>query len=175
MNKAEINAALQSGHHQFANYTNGLSKADLLFSKEDKWTAAQQVDHILKSIKPLAQGLLLPKFVVKLVWGKANRNSKTYDELIHKYLEKLKLGGKATKPFVPSEIDAATVPELNQKINQAINRLIKNLGKYTEEELDIVILPHPLLGKVTLREMMYFTIYHVQHHEVLIKNTLTKN
>lgn len=26
--------------------------------------------------------------------------------------------------------------------------------------------PHPLLGKLTLREMMFFTIYHVQHHEV---------
>jgi DinB superfamily len=175
MNKAEINVALTTNHNRFAVYTNGLSKVDLLFSKTDKWTAAQQVDHIFKSIKPLAQGLLLPKFVVKLVWGKANRDSKTYEGLVNKYNEKLKLGGKATKPFVPSVIDVEAVPQLNQKILQAINRLIKNLEKFKEEELDSFILPHPLLGKVTLREMMYFTIYHVQHHEVLIKNALLKN
>jgi hypothetical protein len=25
-------------------------------------------------------------------------------------------------------------------------------------------LPHPLLGKLTLREMLYFTAYHADHH-----------
>ncbi len=175
MNKPEINDALLKAHAQFGNYTNGLSAADLLFSKEGKWTGAQQVEHIFKSIKPLAQGLLLPKFIVKLIWGKANRSSKTYDELINRYSEKLLLGGKATKPFVPRATEAVVVPVINQKINQSIKRLIKNLEKYKEEELDIIILPHPLLGKVTLREMMYFTIHHVQHHETLIKNALQKS
>jgi hypothetical protein len=33
-------------------------------------------------------------------------------------------------------------------------------------------LPHPLLGKLTLREMIYFTIYHVQHHHKLVQNQL---
>jgi hypothetical protein len=35
-----------------------------------------------------------------------------------------------------------------------------------------LILPHPLLGKITIREMLYFTAYHVQHHENIIKRDL---
>jgi hypothetical protein len=44
--------------------------------------------------------------------------------------------------------------------------------KFSEKDLDTLILPHPLLGKVTLREMLYFTIYHVQHHVEQVKTNL---
>ena len=40
--------------------------------------------------------------------------------------------------------------------------------KLDEEDLDNYILPHPLIGKTTIREMLYFTIYHVQHHHKAI-------
>jgi hypothetical protein len=33
-----------------------------------------------------------------------------------------------------------------------------------EAQLDQYLVPHPLLGKITLRELGYFTIYHTQHH-----------
>ncbi len=42
---------------------------------------------------------------------------------------------------------------------------MKRVDSFSEAQLDALILPHPLLGKLTLREMLYFTIYHVQHHE----------
>ena len=52
-----------------------------------------------------------------------------------------------------------------------IERLVLNINNYSEQQLDTFILPHPLLGKVTLREMMYFTIYHAEHHlKQAIKN-----
>jgi hypothetical protein len=38
--------------------------------------------------------------------------------------------------------------------------------------LDLLILPHPLLGKLTLREMLYFTLYHVEHHEKQVLENL---
>lgn len=53
-----------------------------------------------------------------------------------------------------------------------LRRLCASLDSFTEKELDQYVLPHPLLGKLTLREMMFFTIYHVQHHEVLTKKNL---
>ncbi len=52
-----------------------------------------------------------------------------------------------------------------KKLQGLVQKLCKRMNKYSEEELDKYILPHPLMGKVTLREMLYFTIYHVQHHE----------
>lgn len=54
-----------------------------------------------------------------------------------------------------------------------LDQLIKSIQKYSEQELDQTILPHPLLGKITLREMLYFTIYHVEHHHHLTKNNLS--
>jgi hypothetical protein len=38
------------------------------------------------------------------------------------------------------------------------------LKKFSEDDLDSIRLPHPLLGKLTVREMLYFAVYHVGHH-----------
>ncbi len=46
--------------------------------------------------------------------------------------------------------------------------LCSKLEKFDEIERDTYILPHPLLGKLTIREMLYFTIYHVAHHKELV-------
>ena len=46
-----------------------------------------------------------------------------------------------------------------------------------EKDLDFYVLPHPLIGKLTLREMLFFCIYHVQHHhkitQEIIRNSPT--
>jgi len=47
--------------------------------------------------------------------------------------------------------------------------------KSTDTQLDQYIAPHPLLGKITLRELGYFTIYHTQHHLAIIKDRLAEN
>jgi hypothetical protein len=172
MNKTEIIHALEEKHRYFIEYTNSLTDKQLLFAKQDKWTAAQQVAHIYQSVKPLAQGLVLPKFIVKMIWGKANRSSKSYTELVEKYITKLAAGGRATAPFVPSPITVEQLPQCYKKITNAIHKLSKHLHKYAETDWDVYILPHPLLGKVTLREMLYFTIYHVQHHQQIIQRDL---
>jgi len=52
--------------------------------------------------------------------------------------------------------------------------LCKQLLDYSEQDLDELILPHPLLGKLTLREMMYFTMYHVLHHHKSIEENSRK-
>jgi hypothetical protein len=63
-------------------------------------------------------------------------------------------------------------PALVQSISNEIKWLSEKLDKFTEEELDKYILPHPLLGKLTIREMMYFTIYHVLHHQMMTERDL---
>jgi hypothetical protein len=34
------------------------------------------------------------------------------------------------------------------------------------------VLPHPLLGKLTIREMLYFTVYHGEHHRLHTEQNL---
>jgi len=42
--------------------------------------------------------------------------------------------------------------------------LVSVAEKWNEDELDQYQLPHPILGKLTIREMLYFTIYHNLRH-----------
>jgi hypothetical protein len=172
MNKPAIKTMLLEQHHSFITYLDGLTNEEFLVSKNGKWTAGQQLEHIVISVKPLRQVLRLPKFILPLIWGKANRASKSYEDLVKKYLAKLENGGRATPRFSPKTVSVEKRQALQSKLKKEVEKLAKQLDKMSEEELDQYILPHPLLGKLTIREMLYFTIYHVQHQEELTKRNL---
>jgi len=169
MTKSQILQQLSERHQTFVTLITSLSQEEFLFIKSDKWTAGQQLDHIYRSVKPLKMALGLPKFVPRLLFGKANRPSKDYDNLVKKYVTKLESNYKVSKQFLPRSIAFEEQKLLKNKLLQTIKTLCNYLNKYTESELDHYILPHPLLGKLTLREMLYFTMYHVEHHQ---KSTL---
>ena len=103
---------------------------------------------------------------------KANRPSRTYDELVMKYKTKLTAGGKASRPFIPSVVGFEKKAGLIKKYAAQKQKLIAKIEKQSEADLDKYILPHPLLGKVTLREMLYFTIHHNEHHLHILNRQL---
>ncbi|HLG40078.1 MAG TPA: DinB family protein [Chitinophagaceae bacterium] len=165
MTKEEIRNKLQDRHHAFVNLIVSLNDHDFLFAPDRKWCAGQQLDHIYRSVSALNRGLALPKFIIKLFVGKANRSSKDYDALVAKYKSKLDAGGRATGRFVPRPVQPGQKMVLKEKLLKAVESLCHKIDRYNEKELDYYILPHPLLGKLTLREMLYFTIYHAEHHQ----------
>jgi hypothetical protein len=55
-----------------------------------------------------------------------------------------------------------------------VNKLVYKFSQKSEEELDDIFLPHPLLGKVTLRELYLFNIYHILHHHNKTEENLAK-
>ena len=164
MKKEEITKKLETNHKTFTDFMAPLNDKDFMHAPAGKWTAGQQLDHIIRSVSPLATGLRLPKFIVGLVFGKANRPSKSYEYLVKKYLSKLESGGKARGRFIPLQIEPSQKQKNIDKLLKRVALLTKNMNGYSENQLDAYILPHPLLGKVTIREMMYFTIYHAEHH-----------
>jgi len=172
MNREEIITALKEKHNAFIDYTSSLTDEEFSARYNEKWTAGQQLDHIYRSVKPLREALLLPKFMLKLVFGKANRPSRTYEAVVEKYSIKLESGGKASSKYTPNSIGIDQKEGLSKSLLKNIKKLSTKINAYTEQELDLIILPHPLLGKLTLREMLYFTIYHVEHHTEIIKRNL---
>lgn len=171
MTKQQIITELNERHKIFSVYIQALNEKDFTFSKEGKWTAGQQLDHIFRSVSPLVQAFILPKFVPALLFGKANRPSRTYDELVSKYKEKLANGGVATGQFVPPGIAYGKKEKLCKQVNSKVEKLGKQVNSFSEQQLDEYILPHPLLGKLTVREMLYFTMQHVdQHLEITQRN-----
>ena len=168
-NKLEIISALSEKVDAFNNYIAPLNKEQFEATRNGKWSAGQNLDHLIRAIKPLQPAYSLPKFVLRILFGKTNRPSKTYDELVAKYKTKLVAGGRASGPFIPPFISFEKKNELVRKYDEQKQKLIAKIGKQSENDLDVYILPHPLLGKVTLREMLYFTIHHNEHHLELLK------
>lgn len=91
-----------------------------------------------------------------------------------RYQEKLKLGGKSPERFAPAKITVADRDALLEKLEKTAEKLVKLVGKWSEADLDAYILPHPLLGKVTIREMMMFTVYHVGHHRNIVQRMVNE-
>jgi hypothetical protein len=165
MNKGEIQQLLRDNHVRFIKQITDLPDEDFLRSNNGKWTPGQQLEHIVKSVRPVNLAFGLPGFLLKIAFGKANRPSRSYDELIEKYHAKLAAGGKSSAPFIPKSIVVSDRQKLSRKLHALINSLIHRADSFSENQLEVFILPHPLLGKLTLREMLFFTIYHVAHHE----------
>ena len=174
MNKQEINSRLHDSHHEFINYLSSLDDRAFMHSyQNEKWTAGQQADHIYRSLMPVHLILKFPKWTIKQLLGTANRPSKSYEELVAKYY--LKLENRTDTPpkfFTPKEINVAIKPIVFAKVKNNLNKICTSINDFDEKELDEFILPHPLLGKVTLREMMYFMILHVEHHQKITQRNL---
>lgn len=168
--KPQIISSLNEKVDAFNNYILPLNKEQFESTPNDKWSAGQNLDHLIRSIRPLQLAYGLPKFALLILFGKTNRPSRTYDELVTKYKTKLATGGKASGPFIPPVISFEKKDELIKKYTAHKQKLIAKIEKQSEWELDHYILPHPLLGKVTLREMLYFTIHHNEHHLELLKS-----
>jgi hypothetical protein len=168
MDKKEIIAALAGNHQYFRDDVLKLNPTEFTSSPPGKWSAGQHFLHIILSVSPVVTAFRLPSLLLRLLFGKANRSSKTYEELVVKYKDKLARGGRASGRFVPKAILFEDRERLVSRYNRNIEALQSLVAKTTEADLDFYILPHPLLGKLTLREMLYFTIHHVKHHHDLV-------
>lgn len=173
MEKSELQQRLIRNHTAFADFIRGLSDVLANNSMPGKWTPIQQLSHIVKSVAPVKLAFTLPKFFLSILFGKANRSSRSYDELVARYKSKLDAGGKSATRFLPDT--SCDRSQLLRAIENHIKVLCRKMDRFSEQELDELLLPHPLLGKLTLREMLYFTIHHVEHHHSQINPALRKS
>lgn len=172
MKQTDIILQLDQNHSSFIDLIYSLDDSQFVHSVENKWSAGQQLEHIYLSIKPLEKVLLLPHLLIRLFFGSARQPSHRYDLVVEKYRNKLANGAKATSKYTPALVGNNKKETLIKSLRHSLYKLTSRIKKFTEEDLDSVLLPHPLLGKLTLREMLYFTIYHVKHHEANIRKML---
>lgn len=168
----ELSQAIIDNHQRFIDYLQSLSKDEFEYSPEGKWSAGMQLQHIILSVKPLNTGMKMPHLVLKTMFGKANRPSRTYNEVIAKYQSKLDEGGKASKEYIPKAVQYEEKDQLIDSLQNEVQKLAKYINKKDEKSMDTLLLPHPLIGKMTMREMIYFTMYHVLAHIEIIKKQL---
>jgi uncharacterized damage-inducible protein DinB len=174
MHKEEIIKASKNIFNEFTDTCLQIPDDKFFSQPSEKWSIAQTVDHLTRAVKTTRLAYSLPKIFARTLFGKANRPSKTYDELVAKYKLKLAQGGKASGRYLPKAkfTKKLTLLQKWQKENEKYREALEL--KWRDEQLDHYIAPHPLLGKLTLRELCYFTIYHTEHHLNIIKTRLTE-
>lgn len=168
MNKQEILQKLQEGFDLILSTVEPKENDTFFRRKNEKWSIAENVDHLRLSVKPLNLAFSLPNFTL-LFFGKLDRSERTYDEMVAKYLSKLQEGVVAPSNFVPEGLaDEKNKAKILEDFNEVNQKFLAKIADYTEEDLGKYLIPHPVLGKLTIREMLYFTIYHTLHHHKAI-------
>lgn len=131
---------------------------------DGKWSVGDVVQHLYLSARPVARLMASPREVFDQ-WGKPTVLSRTYNELATAYEQILATGTKAPATMVPRSEDMQEGRSIIMaRFLTVYDQLIEAIGHWTEVELDNCCMPHPALGKLTVREMIYFTSIHTQHH-----------
>ncbi|APY06960.1 hypothetical protein BWZ20_00995 [Winogradskyella sp. J14-2] len=171
MDKEEIASLVDAKHSELINWLEQQPNETWLQGPTGKWTQGQQALHLLQSIIPLNNALSLPKFLIRYKFGKANRPVRDYNTIVNRYHERLK--DAKGKTFKGSQ--NMKIPEIDEK-QYILNRLQTESKKLqyktkriSDKNLDKLVLPHPLMGKMPIREIIMWTAYHVEHHTITLK------
>lgn len=140
-------------------------------SRGEGWSAAGYLKHLILSIKPFARALKFSAEQLRNHFGQPDRPSRSYDELVSVYQARLDAGARA-EDYDRVTPDSYRMPDgvedvrayLLQTWNDSNNRLLDALRDWNEADLDGYQLPHPAVGMVTVREMLFFTLYHNSLH-----------
>lgn len=168
MTKQELIKAFCDNHQDLIDYVNSLPDEEFLYSNKGKWTAGQQLIHVYLTLLPLGKALQSKEFILRK-FGKVNRAPLDYNTIIGNYL---KTNLQAPQQFLPEQVSVEQRATITSDINKVLLKIQESLSHYTEEELDTLVLPHPLLGNLTVREMLYLTTYHATHHHKQTENNL---
>ena len=180
-NRDELISALEDVHREVTEYFGSLSRDDFFRRPEEEvWSPAEHLIHLNKSVKAVTSGLAMPKLALRVSFGASKKPSRTFEELHEVYLDQLKKGARATGPYVPPTLDLAdeareeaTRTRVLSGWEAAGGTLVEKLRGWSEKNLDKLRMPHPLLGKLTVREMMCFTLFHDRHHLASVRDRLS--
>jgi hypothetical protein len=138
---------------------------------KDKWTTGQHALHLLQSIKPLNDALSMPKFLLRYKFGKSNRAIRDYQTVVNRYEERLKdAEGKTFGPSKHMKIPPLTDKQyILDRLQVESKKLQYKTRKISDKNLDTLILPHPLMGKMPIREIIMWTAHHIEHHTNILK------
>ncbi len=175
MQKSKIYQQLKDQHQEMMSYLHSLDQEQIHQQVDGKWSALQNVDHLLKSVKVVNPAVRKPSILLRSAFGKPNREARTYEALVQRYQEKLK-DGKAQSP---KEYQAADSKDMDaqsilQDYDNEMQTFLKFVAKVKERKLDRTLLPHPLLGRLLMREVLYFMHYHTDHHLAAIKKSVVQ-
>lgn len=133
---------------------------------ESKWTTGQHILHLVNSLQLLNNALSYPRFFLKYKFGVCNREPRNYDAVAKKYQQKLIENEERARVF-NQKLKTPTLKERDRLLTRfqiQQKKLQYKTKKISDRNLDTLIIPHPLMGKMTVREIIMWTAHHTEHH-----------
>lgn len=137
-------------------------------SAPDTWSPSEELEHLIKAAQPVCKALGQPKSSLRELFGLAQEPSLSFEALRARYIQGLANGVQATGRYLPTQPPTTDVDTHQQALLQdwddVATALIAAVARWEDADLDRYLLPHPALGKLTIREILFFTIFHSAHH-----------
>ena len=179
--KRPLSEALSQTQHNVKHFFENLPP-DLFYARPPQgWSPAGHLKHLIKSTGPVSLGMKLPKPLLRLLFGRSERVSRRMADITGRYRQKLAEGFKAPLAFRPrigvspdNAVMEKSRRKLLQKWDKTCETLLCDLQRWQEADLDRYRLPHPSLGKISVREMLLFTLYHSMHHINTVRDKRTE-
>jgi hypothetical protein len=158
---------IREAHDHFWNAVLSLTRAEQHQSPGGKWSPLQHLEHLRLVNASFSRYLLSDKEKLKFKFGLSDRPSRSFsdmDTVINRYFAQ---PVKAPEALVPPGEGSEETSVLHANSLSALNGLLQALQSWSEIERDQYLVPHPFLGALTVREMLYFNALHIRHHERL--------
>jgi hypothetical protein len=167
--KSDVLQALQTVDQTISDYFAALSPEAFFAHPPEVWSPAENLQHLIQSVSPIVRALQIPREKLAGRFGLADRPSQPYADMVAQYKGLLTEGVQATGQYIPVLDGLPTDGKAGQEQivanwRQVCDDLAGALDGWGEAELDSYQLPHPALGVLTMRDMLFFTLYHNQHH-----------
>ena len=162
-----IAEALESAHEEAVEYWSGYDTSEFFAPMGMQWSAAEHVRHLTRAMTPLLPVLRMPRMALRMAFGSPKRPSRSLMELDELYRAAIANGGTAGRYTPPTDRHAGDQVRRDRIMDthsETLRGLTQAMERWTEAQLDVHRLPHPLLGRLTVREMMLFTLLHNRHH-----------
>ena len=166
MDKQAIASLIDDSHQKLIDFYKGQDDDSWEMGPEGKWTSGQHALHLLQTLKAINMALSMPKFFLKMRFGKNNREVRGYETVANRYNERLEANKGVT--YGPSE--NMKIPKIRDKeyylsrLQTESKKLQYKTNHWKDRHLDGLVLPHPLMGKMPVRELLMWTSYHTNHH-----------
>ncbi|QNM86158.1 DinB family protein [Polaribacter pectinis] len=166
MDKEEIIGLLEEKHKVLFNWLENQPKDIWEKGPDGKWTTGQHIQHLVDSLQALNNALSYPRFFLKYKFGTCNRDTRSYEVVAKKYQNKLLENSDRARVF-NQKLKKPTLKERERLLTrlQIQNKKLQyKTKKISDINLDTLLIPHPLMGKMTIREIIMWTAHHTEHH-----------
>jgi len=172
VDKTTLIQSLDDSAAQFIELVKDLNKDEFEVNINNKWSAGQDLVHLIKVLQIVNIGFTLPKPILHLLFGINKKESRSFEDLRQLYKNALEGGAKAPTMYIPKSVSYDEKDRLIQKYVSLNKSFIGKLNNHTSFELNSYRLPHPILGKISLGELASFTSFHTSHHFDVLKSKL---